>query len=669
MAGIKREPPRVRDHAPKRRKVSNGSTSRGVKNLPTTRVQKLPTPADTSASEAGSDIESEDDVEPQAGGKASVAEKKKAVKDTAAAAYANQNGMCWRLPRSDPCLSTAGTSSRESHIKQKALAQERKAAKPNADSISRSKKLWERLRRKSHVPKQERDELVAELFEITSGKVKDFVFKHDSVRIIQTAIKYATPAQKRQIAKELKGSYRELAESKYAKFLIAKLIVDDDEIRDIIVPEFYGHVKRLIRHPEASWIVDDIYRTLATTEQKANLLREWYGPEFVIFKSTSGTADLQKILEENPEKRGSIMQQLKELTNQLVQKKTTGFTMLHDALLQYFLNCKPGSPEANEFLEMLKDDEEGDCFKNLAFTNSGARLVCLALAYGSSKDRRTTLKVFKGVMNMLAADANGHLVLLAAYDVIDDTVMSSKAIFPELLGKDQEVEARNAALILCLESNIARIPYLYLLNIKSPAWLLPDYDASVITEVKNIRKETSKKGSETRRMELVKAVSQPLIDLVTANMEALAASSYGSQAIAEILFGCDGEKVAALDSLASLAGEKPAIFDAPAAGRMLKSLVQGGRFDKKRKSVIPVEPALRFAPILYKQIQPTILEWATGARSFVVVALLETEDFKSKKQLSKELSINKKTLEKASKGSSDQDKGNAGAKILLTTLK
>ncbi|KAL8872196.1 MAG: hypothetical protein Q9174_002128 [Haloplaca sp. 1 TL-2023] len=60
-------------------------------------------------------------------------------------------------------LVTPSTSSKENHAKQKVLAQERKASKPNADSIARSKKLWERLRRKSHVPLEERKKLVAEL--------------------------------------------------------------------------------------------------------------------------------------------------------------------------------------------------------------------------------------------------------------------------------------------------------------------------------------------------------------------------------------------------------------------------------------------------------------------------------------------------------------------------
>ncbi|KAL8649147.1 MAG: hypothetical protein Q9210_004571, partial [Variospora velana] len=211
------------------------------------------------------------------------------------------------------------TSSKEAHAKQKVLAQERKAAKPNAESIARTKKLWERLRRKSHVPLEERKKLVAELFDIITGNVKDFVLKHDSVRVVQTAIKYANRDQRRTIAQELKGEYRSLAESRYAKFLLGKLLVHDDkEIRDLIVPEFYGHVRRLIKHPEASWILDDIYRGVATPSQKATLLREWYGAEFAIFKAggkATVTGELKSILEEHPEKRKPIMHALHDLIN------------------------------------------------------------------------------------------------------------------------------------------------------------------------------------------------------------------------------------------------------------------------------------------------------------------------------------------------------------------
>ena len=124
------------------------------------------------------------------------------------------------------------------------------------------------------MPLEERKELVTELFEIITGRVKEFVVKHDTGRVIQTALKYGNLEQRKMIAKELKGEYQGLAESRYAKFMIGKVLVHgDNETRDIVVPEFYGKVRRMIKHPEASWILDDVYRGAATPKQKARLLK------------------------------------------------------------------------------------------------------------------------------------------------------------------------------------------------------------------------------------------------------------------------------------------------------------------------------------------------------------------------------------------------------------
>ena len=73
------------------------------------------------------------------------------------------------------------------------------------------------------------------------------------------------------------------------------------------------------------------------------------------------------------------MKHMLDMINQLIQKQITGFTMLHDAMLQYFLNLKPGSEDWTGFFDLIKDDESGDLLKNMAFTPNGARLACLLL--------------------------------------------------------------------------------------------------------------------------------------------------------------------------------------------------------------------------------------------------------------------------------------------------
>lgn len=470
----------------------------------------------------------------------------------------------------------------------------------------------------------------------------------------------------------------------------------------MIVPEFYGHVRRLINHPEASWIMDDIYRGVATPQQKAILLREWYGPEFAIFKTANKdnpTAELSTILAQTPEKRKPIMSYLSSLVNQLVQKKLTGFTMLHDAMLQYFLNTKPDSEEATEFLELLKGDEEGDLLKNLAFTKSGSRVVSLALAYGNAKDRKNILRVYKDNVELMAYDVNGHKVLLAAFDVVDDTVLTSKSIFPELFGKN--AEAQPEKIIALANHLVGRIPLLY--PLAGPTkWLFnDDTELKFLTEIYEIRASTSKKEPETRRKELVRSVSGPLLSTIAVGAARLAETSFGCQLITEALLGCEGDKTAALKAVADLAAGDPNADDHIArsshAARMLKSLVQGGHYDPKTKKVALVDPPLNFHDALYERIKEHIVDWATGLSSFVVVGLLEAEGFGHRKEVVEALKEDKERLERAAKEETAEQKarregeaggeqanenkkskkknkavtppvGNAGARLLLEKL-
>lgn len=514
------------------------------------------------------------------------------------------------------------------------------------------------------MPVEERQKLVDELFDIITGRVKEFVLKHDAVRAVQTALKYAKPEQRKTITKELQGTYALLAESRYAKFLIGKMLVQNDpEIRDMIIPEFYGKVRKMINHPEASWILDDIYRGVATKEQKAILLREWYGPEFSLFRSSEdedNTADLSQILEDHPEKRGPIMKYLVDMINQLVQKKLNGFTMLHDAMLQCFLNLKPGTEEHTEFLQKVKDDETGDLLKNMAFTKSGSRLACLLLAHGSAKDRRQYLKLYKDTFETMCGDRHGHRVILTAYDVIDDTLMTSKSIFAEILGKNEEKQN----IIFCANDLNARATILYPFEGMSralfPISLAEDFE--ILKEVHEIRKTTSKKDPDVRRKELVAAMSSPLLEAIATSARDLISTSFGCQFVADVLLGAEGDKTKALQAVAEAAGgdplasensdelysgEYPHPSQLPAAERMFKSLIQGGRFDKETKKIKVVEPPLDFANVLYPIIKDHIVAWATSRCSFVIVSLLESDSFSQKEKIKKVLNKHKAELEKA----------------------
>ena len=388
------------------------------------------------------------------------------------------------------------------------------------------------------------------------------------------------------------------------------------------------------------------------------------------------------------------------MCNSLIQKQMTGFTMLHDALLQYYLNISPESEQAAEFMEIVKGDETGDLMKNMAFTKSGARLLCLLLAYGTPKDRKHILRALKDSTLLMCADQHAHLVILAAYDVIDDTVLTSKTIFPELLGKEEEKVAQN---VLDHVNNLnARITIQYLFEGMSKALFPASHatDLEVLKEVHKIRETTSKKDPQIRQRELAAAISPHLLKAISKAPLELASTSFGCQFLAEILLGAPGEKIQALEAIAAVAAgdptaepekdetglEKPLhIAQTPYGAKMLRALIAGGKFDKAVGRVIQVEPPLRFADILYPVIEDHVVKWASGPSSFVVLNILEADDFSSAESLKQTLLKHKEVLESAAtpaavatgtkqdgkgkKGDgSEKPRGNAGARLLLERL-
>jgi pumilio family protein 6 len=104
----------------------------------------------------------------------------------------------------------------QGHKAQRALHHQRRASKPHSSILSRAKVLWASARQKN-VSAAERKEHICALMDVIRGNVKDVVFKHDASRIVQTVVKYGGQKDRDEIAVELKGHYKELAQNKYSK--------------------------------------------------------------------------------------------------------------------------------------------------------------------------------------------------------------------------------------------------------------------------------------------------------------------------------------------------------------------------------------------------------------------------------------------------------------------
>lgn len=509
-------------------------------------------------------------------------------------------------------------TSKEQHAEQKKMRDERKMAKPNGEKIQHIKQIWERLRVKQGTPAEVRKKLLEEAWAASKDQIKELVLKHDASRVVQTMFKYSDKEKRLAITKALKGSYVELARSSYGKYLLVKLLhYGSKDVRQEVLDELYGNFRKLMRHREGAYVIEDAYRDYATAAQKRQIVREFYGSEFALFKDHAKDKSLADIIAENPEKRPFLMKNLKETISAAVQKGSIGFTIIHAAMLEYVKNLDPTTSEKDEFIDVITEQ-----FAEMVHTNEGSQVASRVLAMATPKERKQLVRSLKDFVDKLAEDEFGHFVLITLFNTVDDTVLVHKAFTAKLQEHMPEL----------LAGKSGRRPFLYLLLGFSPRYFNKSVLDSV-AELNTIKEATSKKDDEVRRSELKKKFSQFMLDGVASYPTPILRESFGSQSVTEVLLYAEGDKTAALEAVANaFAGsvDNPEhLIQLPFSSRTLRTLIQEGHWDAKSKSVDVIEEPTGFKELLFKAIKPNVVKWACGDGSFVIVSLLENLDDKS----------------------------------------
>ncbi|KAI8979604.1 armadillo-type protein [Mycotypha africana] len=530
-------------------------------------------------------------------------------------------------------------SKTESRQEQKNIRNERKSHDKNYEMITQAKKVWEQLRR-GDIEREEQKALMAKMMGIIGGKVQDVIFKHDASRIIQTCLKKGNAEQRNQIVEELRGHYLELSKSMYGKFIVMKAIEYCHKQRDNILAEFKNNVRKLIRHKEASTVIETFYSQFANSAQKHELLSEFYGPEMTLFNSGGGAKTLEELLEKFPEKKDSILRYMAEMLKGCMDKGTIVHSIVHKAIYQYMTLTDNKGRE--DMLSLLKDS-----LQEMIHTREGAKVAMICLSIASPKDRKNIIKAFKPYLTKIACDDYGYLVLLRLLDVTDDTVLVAKAVIGELSKHAKELFA----------NKFGRRVFLYILAGRNTKYLSPE-TVKMLKEGDSIR--VSKKDPEVRAQELLKATSPQLIKMVADDAAILMREKLSSQVVQEIMLHAVGDKTEAINAILALAGEniekENHIIEDRFANRIVKAMIKADNaMDENDKAVEPLE----FASKLLEVIKPNLSHFATNFGSFVVLALAEEPS--TKKEVKKELKAHKKEITEAAKS-------NQGSKLILETV-
>ncbi|KAH9061148.1 ARM repeat-containing protein [Lactarius vividus] len=522
---------------------------------------------------------------------------------------------------------------KNAHAAQRLLTQQRRAAKRHSALLADAKRAWSLARQKS-ISKEKRASHIASLVDIVRGKIQDIVFKHDASRIVQTIVKRGDRRQRSEVASELQGRFKELAEDRYSKFLVLRLARHCPSHRLPMIMEFRSHVPRLLLHREASQVIADIYELHTNSAERAILLRDFYGREAALLPLTLSSEDTTKdvrgglpvVLQgASEDQRRRILASLKENLDLMFNNPEKGpirHAIVHRALREYLTEIARISSD-DERKKMYSGIYESckDSLAEMVHTRDGSRVVREFLARGTAKDRKHIVKVLKPYIATMATDEEAQLVLFTALDVIDDTKLVAKSILPSITENAKSLQTSAAGRRTLLYPVVPRHRRYY-----TPAMI------STISETDDLRAHTSKKSSDVRTAEICAAASPELLSWIVRDGAEVSRDTGGSLVITEIMLEAHGDKDAAIEALLSPlesdypSEDSPHPIDLPHTSRLYKVLLQGGHFSRDInaiKSRPNFEPST-FASAFLRHVTPAnITSMARGGGSFVIAALIE----------------------------------------------
>ncbi|XP_006863897.1 PREDICTED: pumilio domain-containing protein KIAA0020 homolog [Chrysochloris asiatica] len=496
--------------------------------------------------------------------------------------------------------------------KKKELKQSRQLSdKTNYDVVVRAKQIWELLRRKD-CDKEKRVKLMRDLQKLIQGKIKTIAFAHDSTRVIQCYIQHGSEEQRNKAFEELRENFVELSKAKYSRNVVKKFLMygSKPQIAEII-RSFRGHVRKLLRHAEASAIVEYAYNDRAILEQRNLLAEELYGNTFQLYKSPDHPT-LDRVLEAQPTKLELIMDEMKQILMPMAQKESViKHSLVHKVFLDFFTYAPPKL--RSEMIEAIRE-----AVVYLAHTHDGARVAMHCLWHGTPKDRKVIVKTMKTYVEKVANGQYSHLVLLAAFDCIDDTKLMKQIIISELISSLPNI----------VNDKYGRKVLLYLLSPRDPAHTVRE-----IIEVlqRGDGNAHSKKDTQTRRRELLEAISPPLLSHLQGHTQEMVLDKSTCVLVTNILGSVLGDVQPAMAAIASLAtGElRPGgqdgelhLAEHPAGHLVLKWLIeQDGKMKASGREAC-------FAKTLVEHVgMQNLKSWASVNRGAIVLAcLLQSAD-------------------------------------------
>ncbi|KAG0721957.1 Pumilio 3 [Chionoecetes opilio] len=489
-----------------------------------------------------------------------------------------------------------------------------------------TKKIWEELRQ-ANCKKEREKELCKELMSKVQGKLMSVIHAHDTVRVLETLLAKGGEEYRTLVFEELKDDLVNLSKIKYSRFFVLKILRYGSRAqKDHVISSFKGQVVKLMKHKTASDVVELAYNDYANAKQRSMMVQEFFGPQFRLFHE----ADIKCVadaLKKHPEMKEYILKDLRSALQPIIDKGVFTNTMVHTLLKDFLSSCSVG--DRNGVIEALKES-----LVPIIHTRDGARVAMLCLWHGTNKDRKTILKSFRTHFVKIATEEYGHMVLLAAFDCVDDTQFMKKVVLSELMDELDKLVGSDYGL------RVLR----YLVAPRSPTFFQPSVLAVLAQGDGN---EASKKDTEIRQRELQAIVSTPILRMLLGNLEHWAVNSNWTLFVGAAVKSLGGperetifHKVAEMYADPYIPGTEGHVLELAHTTKMVTYFI---KCDKERHAA----EQETFCSILVKKAGDELIGWTNCNRGcFLLANMMETEIPEIVSHLTKSIAPQKDKLTK-----------------------
>lgn len=432
------------------------------------------------------------------------------------------------------------TQSGVQNTKAKTLFKQRNTRVFKSTLISEITQLSEKLRPRN-VNHEQKRALVSSVLKKLTGQIAQITTNPKASRVLQLCLQFGTQSEITQILTELTGQFPELSKTKYGKHLVQRMIskCEKEDFDRKLFPVFVKKSVELLKHQYGSEVMSDVYYR-SSKHQKHELLLMCYGREIY----TSFQGELKEDHENDqsslkvlcggmdPFKQASILKKLHQLLSILIEKGLLFNQLVHRLILEFF-QIAP-SPHVLELASLIA--ETGDGLLKMVHTYEGAAVAASVVYYTNAHGRKTALRGFKDFVMKTVKDEWGHVVLLMAFRVVDDTQLLKKVFLTQLIKNLKEL----------VQDRYGRTLILDLLHRRCP-WYIPKKVEDLLSPREVEGEARSKKDDLTRRKELLlegsRSLSEALIELCVKETQILLHCRRGCDILVEIARGGDGELI------------------------------------------------------------------------------------------------------------------------------